>query len=222
LVLALPLVWALVQAQQPAAGAPGGESAKLQKVLQELRAHGDRFGYRSPGPFCAGLLGDLFAGRHLQAVEPTFEATEDDDPRILKLACPFDYYTSPFIRGDEDPRLHFDFPGQLGRAPYRLYHVELDSNPANGPETVLYHTGDATSGKATGYTWVDLPRCRIRAGSQVEWPTMRTSSTNLLVGYRDEVLVLDLVTSAPGWASAYFSLTANRFKSRQPVSCLWN
>jgi hypothetical protein len=199
---------------------PGEEAATLQTILQALRAHGDRFDSRSPEPFCTGLLQDLFAGQAVEAVEPTFATSDNQDPRILKLTCPFDIKDNPREPGSWDSIAHFESARRCGQAPYRLYHVELDGNPANGSETVLYHTN--TGATSTGYTWVDVPRCLIRSLRTVSvFPAPETVRTHLLVRYRGRSLVLLLITNAPEVTPARFSLYGRLFAGTQPAECAW-
>lgn len=213
--------WSSTTSPPPSPGS--AEATKLQIIAQAVRAGGDRSENGSTEPFCTGFLQDLLAGTAVEALEPAFETLDFQDPRIQKLACPFDVEDNPEVHRGGDPGSHFRTARELGHAPYRLYHTELDGNPANGAETVLYHTYAGGAGRATGYSWVDFPRCwrkRFWAMSTTR-PTPGTSATDLLVRYRGQTLVLNLVTDPAGSDRTQFALSTLPMAWNQLGMCSW-
>jgi hypothetical protein len=218
--------WSSVSPSDLPPSPPSQEAAKLQSIREALRAHGDSFDPRRPTAGCpatfrAALLQALRTGRGIEPVDPTFETTDNQDPRILKLTCPFDIKDNPQVHEHQDAAVHFFSARDSGPAPYRLYHVEVDGNPANGSETVFAHTQSGTAA-STVYRWVDFPRCWQRALRSVGGSLPPdTARTHLLVRYRGQTLVVALETAAPDSAETKFRLTTSPFTFRRPGDCTW-
>lgn len=128
--------------------------------------------FPSNSKLCEQFLKDFTAGKHVQAVEPDVIADNENDPRLSK------WHDCEDAEQKAENVLEYRFLSFLGGPTYRYYHIELDGNPKNGKEDVIYtefvkkkfdfagKTSLELSG-ATGYAWVDLKDCVVKGGAGI-------------------------------------------------------
>jgi hypothetical protein len=173
------------------------EAKKLEFIRQMLSKEKNlRLSKYSP-KHCAGMMKDFLAGKHFKAIEPIVVADSEDDPRLAKWnQCRGKDYHDFNV----DPERFFGWLPQLGAPPYRYYRIELDGNPKNGPEDMIYaEHSDELSYAVTGYTWVDLSKCEIQKRYPVTGSKSRMSKKpnavylNTLVYYKGKLWAVDFV-----------------------------
>jgi uncharacterized protein YecT (DUF1311 family) len=201
------------------------ESKKLEiikKVIRE-RKFTPSLGPADP-PYCRQAFQDLVSGEHFVAVEPEVRAESQDDPRLTKWhRC---------NRAEEDDVKNQAFPylgiEWAGGPPYRSYRVEVDGNPDNGPEDVLY-TERGLSNR-TGYTWVDIEGCTVKRTVNLmvihfpEPPPPGHYKLNVLANYRGEAIVIELAAlhANPDDSNEWeYGLGVERINGKQAASCHW-
>lgn len=148
------------------------EAEKLKAIQEVLRNHklypsSSFYGIKDQ-PYCAPFMQDLIAGE-VKAVEPDVRAETAYDPALKKWhSCDGKELKDAKVN---HPREFYDGVGLLGQPLYRYYRLELDGNPQNGDEDLLYHETAAPyyDPKArvgrTGYSWVDLDACVRKGGA---------------------------------------------------------
>lgn len=175
--------------------------------------------------YCTQLMRDFLADREIVAVEPDVRADSEDDPALKKWhQCD---NATPEKMQTIDPKAGFDSIQLLGGPPFRYYRIDIDGNPKNGKEDLLYHEltrGDLKVG-ATGYTWVNLDGCFIKGGA----PIIRSKETppnflsiDLVARYKGEYVVFDLYTNSRDPNILNYRLTMYRLNQRKPVVCAWH
>jgi len=143
------------------------------------------------------MMKDLLANSNFKAIEPDVRADSVDDPKLgIWRQCDDREYTD----FDIDPKTFYGGLEQLGAPPYRYYRIELDNNPKNGPEDLIYHEHivEHPSNTLTGYTWVNLKKCEIMDNFIVEgsanWSEKPDAAyLNTLVYYKRKLWILDFV-----------------------------
>ena len=148
--------------------------------------------------YCSVMMKDLLAGKNFKAIEPDVLADSEDDPKIAKwLKCDGADYHDYNI---DAKRLFWGLP-QLGSPPYRYYRIELDGNPKNGLEDMIYHEmpKELIGATYTGYTWVNLSKCEIKNVFRVTTQSSTRSEKpnalylNTLVRYNGRLWVVDFL-----------------------------
>jgi hypothetical protein len=201
------------------------ESKKLEivrRVVQERRF--------APNPasatlrYCTQAFQDLISGERLVAIEPDVRADSEDDPRLAKWhRC--DQAEEADVKNRNFPYLGIEW---AGGPPYRYYRVEVDGNPDNGPEDVLY-TERGISNR-TGYTWVDIEGCTVKRTVNLmvihfpEPPPPGQYKLNLLASYRGEAVTVELVALHPkadNSKDSEYGLGIERINGGRPASCHW-
>jgi hypothetical protein len=143
------------------------EAKKLDFIRQMLSKEknlriADDAQYTHP-QYCSVMMKDLLTGKNFKAIEPDVKAESMDDPRLEKCnQCRGrDYHDF-----NVDPELFFGWLPQFGAPPYRYYRIELDGNPKNGPEDMIYaeYSDELSYVGTSSYTWVNLSKCEIQKG----------------------------------------------------------
>ncbi len=150
-------------------------------------------------PSCNAMMTDLLAGKDFKAIEPDVRADSADDPRLAKWhQCDHKDYHDTGV----DWQVSYDDLEWLGWPPYRYYRIELDGNPENGPEDMIYHETNPkhqVNYNQTGYTWVDLERCEVEGGFPATGAVSRRTNKanaaylNTLVYYKGGLWAVDFV-----------------------------
>jgi hypothetical protein len=173
------------------------EMVKKEKVLD----------YRNNSPedaiICKPLMEGFLADNGIiKVIEPVARADSEDDPVLEKWHSCSSLDCTDSRRTPEAYDKCFTWLSYLGHPPYRYYRLELDGNPKNGLEDMIYHnsSSDPVPYNQTGYTWVDLERCMIMYGFPA---TTRLSSfspkdedgiyLNTLIYYRGRIWAVDYV-----------------------------
>lgn len=199
------------------------EARKLDFIRHYVATHRKQIKpFENSPPDCSHVLSDFLARRHFKAIEPAVIADSEDDPRLAKWdQCRgSDYRDLDLAPGELYGSLRL-----LGGPPYRYYRVELDRNKSNGPEDLIYQEtpkdpSKQTNETFTGYTWVDLKRCKKKATFHATGYVSRFSSKkdavylNVLIGYKGQVWFLDYVEG--------FNLTIARWLRRGMKTCRWD
>jgi hypothetical protein len=175
--------------------------AKKLETIRQLLAKESKIELSQYAPsMCHRALKDLLEAKGFEAIEPVVRAESADDPALAKWRqC-----AAKYPENDEEARFFFhSFKDKdLGAPPYRYYVLDLDGNPENGPEDLIYHEmsrGPEYPLSITGYTWVDLERCQIKGGFKATGALTRRSRKpdavylNMLVRYRGHIWVGDYV-----------------------------
>lgn len=185
------------------------ESEKL-KVIQDV-VRRQSFVWYNPydkePEFCTEFKNDFIKGLHLEVVEPDFRSDDVHDPRFAKLnRC-----ENPQIHPDESFEGEFWGIKHLGGPPFRYYSFELDGNPKNGKEDILYsETAETDSG--TGYTWIDSQKCIIRVGAgqstRLKDSPRYLYRLTILAKYKGELIMVGISPTpwAPNPTSYYFDM----------------
>ncbi|NWG75650.1 MAG: hypothetical protein HXY24_13785 [Rubrivivax sp.] len=165
--------------------------------------------------FCTAFLEDLKTLRNIEFVEPIVKTDDYNDPGLQSFLskCP---KLRPNKRVAFEPRiwdyaktLPEDQREELGTVWYttgdfRLYHVDIDNDPANGKEYLFYGGGSTSHrkqnevrcGNYSEYDIIDLEACMRRPGQQVG-DTLncsdRTPTGNLngIIRYRERYYIWD-------------------------------
>lgn len=176
------------------------ESEKLkfmQNIVMKHKFHSPE--YPANSEFCQQLLKDFSTGKDLiRAVEPDVRANDENDPRLAK----WHQCENPDV--DKPTRIDgFDFFSDLGGAPYRYYRIDLDGNPRNGKEDIIYtemhQPGTKWAGTGqSGYHWIDLHNCVHKGGVRVyaQYPPeplhLGMYHLSTIVKYRGRYLTMEL------------------------------
>lgn len=149
-------------------------------------------------PLCKGRMQDLLAGKDLKAVEPDVIADSEDDLRLEKWKqCRNRDLRNDFP--DIADKNFFVALSQVGAPPYRYYRIELDDNPQNGPEDMIYYEYSEELDRHTGYARVDINRCEIKSTYIVTSASSNSSTKphavyiNTLVYYKGGIWLIDFV-----------------------------
>ena len=149
-------------------------------------------------PQCKGRMQDLLVGKDLTAVEPDVRADSEDDLRLEKWKqCHNRDLRSNFP--DIANKNFFVTLSQLGAPPYRYYHIELDDNPQNGLEDMIYYEYSEDLDSHTGYAWVDINRCEIKtihivtSASSNSSPKPHAVYLNTIVYYKGAIWLIDFI-----------------------------
>lgn len=143
--------------------------------------------------FCQQFFEDFSKGVHVVAVEPDVRASDVNDPHLEK----WHQCENKEIAPDG-----FDYLQLLGGPPYRYYQIDIDGNPGNGKEDVIYTDyKKAPSGGTVGqnsYYWIDLEKCEFMGGGDITSLTPlhpippNVYHLNSIVKYKDRYLAVDL------------------------------
>jgi hypothetical protein len=221
-------------------GAPGlhaweshqfaNETEKLKAIQEVVRTLALREPY-AQDQFCAAFIEDFRAGRNIAAIEPVARADSYDDPGIAKWRrC--DDATQDDMRTDDPNKLGYNGIGLFGGPPFRYYRIEIDGNPHDGPEDLLYHESvKRGSGYGrTGYTWVDLEGCAIRGGAPIATGYLSDRSRpelyrlNMVVVRGEVPVMIELAPNRPTATATKYRFKATRLDRQPPapmVMCSW-
>jgi len=174
------------------------EAKKLEFIRQTLKKEKYLRSDEYNAPRCKQIMKDFLANKNFKAIEPFVRANSIDDPRMVKWRQCEDKDYSDY---NGDPERFFNFLNNLGAPPYRYYRIELDGNPKDGPEDMVYYTmpSDRTQPGRTGYAWVDLKNCEIKNGFTVTGALEKRHSLpnaaflNSLVYYKGELWAADFI-----------------------------
>lgn len=197
-------------------------------------------------PYCHRFMEDFLVG-NFQVIEPAYQALFADDPRLGDR--PVQDLQGGSVRRlpEGDPRLGWhrcgavdfrdtdlpperegDFfrgPEWLGGPPYRIYRVEVDGDPKNGPEDVILAREKVNGWQR--YAWVDLKRCETKYRAQIgTWfkkpGREHPEPLGLLIRYRGHVAILSYVRDANsprGDPSEWVQFSFDRLHPRS--ECIW-
>ena len=200
------------------------EADKLKSIQEVLRARKLFPAVLLDDSYCTQFMRDLLDGK-VTAVEPDVYALSVYDPRLMKLRrCEEKELREVQV---DHPDQFFSHATLLGGPPYRYYRIDLDGNPANGKEDLLYHEGGKFH-PHTGYSWVDLDACRIRdtapMGSMFIYKSAPPNffRLNLIVQHKGEFLALEMFanTTDPEISNYNFKLTNFKDISSRRI-CSW-
>jgi hypothetical protein len=222
----------VVAAEVPSAG------ERFRQILTRQEVHLDRNISANPA-FCDALLLDLKAKRNIEFVEPLFRTDDPNDSRLKPYHGCKDYW--PTIPGNP-PENAYAFLDGLGTRGFALYRIDLDNNPANGIEELLYAETDPDNPTFTpssqvfpGYNRIDLKRCLRIEGIPVnetyQGKGAEMLDVNALIRYSGHYYVLDLSsyrTRAEASTGADASLNINLWNfvsniknKRETYPCIW-
>jgi len=198
-----------------------GESIRFDseaKKLDFIRATFAREKHVKPmegnSAFCEAMRHEFSVGKAFTAIEPDVRADSPYDPRLWKWdACDGKDYTDVGV----DVERFYGGLEWLGAPPYRYYRIELDRNPQNGLEDLIYHEESISWGPA--YTWVDLSRCEVKGGFDVDvafiFSSKKPMQLNSLLVSKQRIFGLSYV------AGEAFSLTAGASRDDPKEACTW-
>ena len=209
---------------------------KLTAIQGVLRSHRFAASTQPRGPnLCAALIRDFTTVRNIRAIEPVVVATSKGDPALKKWRqC--DDASIYEMKTDDVGKDGYSGLWGLGGPPYRYYRLEVDGNPKNGPEDVLYHetfrdeTGRPLGYGSSAYSWVDLEGCAMRGQFGVPWITSwnETYPSNLLrihapVTRKGEAYLLELYTYSddPTGSRYRFKVTPFNTRNFRKAYCSW-
>lgn len=121
--------------------------------------------------FCEGLMKDVQANRNVRVIEPYLRTDSITDPRLKPWKDCIESYVPPEPwKGG---------PAQypvLGTRSVRAYRADIDNDPRNGLEDLLYAEWDFkdTPGPA-GIAWWDLKVCKPMGGVPAEQDDKRNA-----------------------------------------------
>jgi hypothetical protein len=174
-----------------------------------------------PNEFCQRFLKDFRNGEGVEAIEPDVRTNDESDPRLTRWnQCKGNDANGPGAFGG----IQLD----LGGPPYRYYQIDLDGNPQNGKEDVIYTDFQRGSSGGVvgenGYFWVDLNACVVIGGSGsvmthgLELLRPNAYLLNVLVKYRGSYRVVDI---SPSGHTGFTLGTGALGDMAQRRSCLW-
>ncbi len=163
---------------------------------------------RSPDQiaYCEALLGDLRAGKGPRFIQPRIEleTLEEFERGDFFGKCPArnftkwvsiearDWYSIRHLPEEEQEQ--YGTPWLMSKR-FRLYEIDIDNNPKNGRELVVYGAGAQSShGQKAGdsqFSVVDLKTCRTKYSAQVSDVVHHPDSTVGLVMHRNVALVFE-------------------------------
>jgi hypothetical protein len=167
---------------------------------------------------------DLRADRQIVAVEPDVRTDSETDPALKKWhECE---HATPDQMETTDPNAYFTHLEFLGGPPFRYYKIDIDGNPNNGKEDLIYHE-KSRSGQSgsTGYDWVDLKGCFVKGGAPVtrsERTPKGFQQVDLVTKYRSEYVVLDMYTNSTDPNESRYRLRMYRLNRQKPFVCAWH
>lgn len=147
--------------------------------------------------FCDPLLNALEnASPRIEYIEPVLKTSNPEHPGLAHYhRCDgHEYPGGP-------PDNAFDTLSAIGQNNFRLYRIDLDNNPKNGIEEVIYGEveWENTYGmdQVPGYSIIDLERCEFKKGGvpvyQRERPEGRVfENHNAVIRYQQHYYVVDL------------------------------
>lgn len=194
------------------------EQQTLAQIAQNLQVAKPLAGVKvtkEETDFCTTFLEDLKVPRNIEFIAPIVKTDDYTDPRLQSYLgkCP---KLTPNKRVAFEPKiweyaktLPEDQAEKLGRVSYttgdfRLYHVDIDNNPANGKEYLFYGGGSTypaapkgtECGDYSNYRLIDFETCKLKPGRQVG-DTLRCSdhspsgNLNGIIRYRDQYYIWD-------------------------------
>ena len=178
--------------------------------------------YSTNTEFCQQFLKDFGASNELvQATEPDVRTVDEQDPRLKN----WHQCENSEQKAENIPE--YRFLNILGGPPYRYYQIDIDGNPKNGKEDVIYtetyKPGTHSAGTGlTGYVWVDLKECVPKGGAAVDfqYPPKPLAAdiyhVNTVVKYRGNYLAVDLYPRGKA-----YGLHATSFDAPNGQICLW-
>ncbi len=205
------------------------EKQKLAAFQKTLRTVKFKFSDGVRPDYCGVLMTDLIVGRNVRAVEPVARAMSVDDPRLKKWRECEEFQPEGGISIDPPQFFYLAF---LGGPPYRYYRVDLDDNPRNGKEDLIYHEDEVRLvdelpkfGRA-GYTSVNFEKCLVTGRHPVSFLGDKFPPNfyriHMLVTHQGKPLVLELVpyTDDPGLSNYHFRATDVRVQAKE--LCIWH
>lgn len=206
---------------------------RLKDILSKQQVHLDRQISGNPA-LCGALLRDLKDKRNVEFPEPVFRTEDANDPRLSAYHGCKKYWSRG--RHGEIPENSYSFLEELGTRGFALYRIDIDNNPANGIEELLYAETDPDNPTSTsvgrvfpGYTRVDLKHCLliegVSASQTYQGMGVERDNLNAVIRYQKRYYVLNLVRFDVG-TGADFSLELWNFKSniknkRDTYACVW-
>jgi hypothetical protein len=156
--------------------------------------------------YCTTIVEDLKRRKNVQIVRPRAESDsiEELQQRNAFGKCQAANFAKSFTFGPRIWDSIRDLPGdeqeQYGTAwfmskQFRLYEVDIDNNPKNGREIVLYGAGATSSkGQKADYTYFvvpDLKTCQTKFSAQVYDVVHHPDATVGIFHHRNDVLVFE-------------------------------
>jgi hypothetical protein len=202
------------------------ESAKAAQVATLMARH---TWYLGPVPderrgFCAGFLSEISrGGAAIRYVEPLFRTDDPDDPRLAR-------YRDACAKPRDRPAALENYDGlwKIGERGFRVYRLDLDRNPKNGLEEIIYGEYSAETlrlQRSPGYSRIDFKECVVVGGAPVEQNLQpdgaKFANYNALIGYRDRYYVYDLFQVSADKSPHYY-LRLLSLQTGEGSWCNWN
>jgi hypothetical protein len=218
-----------VLADQPPVVREAEKAVRIQQILkkQEWNPQAEL----SHPEFCRPFFDALkIASPMIEYVEPTVR-TEDVNHPALK---PYHRCQGATYPGGP-PDNAFDDINYLGHMRFKLYRIDLDNNPKNGIEDILYSELDwerRYTNQFPAYNIIDMNQClfesAIPVGQDVQLSGAMLNNYSALVRYKSKYYVLDLHdlrASNEGKANYYMRLwnfRRNTKNANEMVMCSWS
>jgi hypothetical protein len=191
------------------------EAKKLDFIRQTLRKEKIVVPDKDP-KYCAVMMKDFLAGKNFTAIEPDVRADSADDPRLAKLRQCENKESKA-----SDPRDVFDYLSSLGNPPYRYYKIGLYGSKKK-PADMIYANASDSGEMSSGYTWVDLKKCRYIAGFPTTGQSVRAVTKtpdavilNMLTYYKGKLWVVD-------YSEGAFLLLMKHSSIDRIETCTWS
>lgn len=202
------------------------EGAKALRVATLLAKHTWRSGPISEArrKFCADFMNELARGSSsIRHVEPLFRTDDPNDPRLTP-------YREACATPRDRPAAFENYDGlwKIGERAFRLYRLDLDRNPENGLEEIIYgeyRPETLRLQRSPGYSQIDLKECVVKGGAPVEQDLQsdgsQYSNYNALIEYRGRYYVYDLFQVSVE-KSAHYYLRLTGLEAKEGELCNWN
>lgn len=179
------------------------EADKLKEIQSTIEHQGIEIPDRFPSHFsvedvhriqrdCSQFLDDLKAGKNIEVIEPVLRA---DSPNHIDLTR----YQSA-CRDTKSSVANYRNLLEIGTREFRLYRIQLDGNPKNEPEEILYAEGNPKLFGNGTYRRIDLKQCTVKSfghpccNTTLTPQDTRTAVTNvnMIIRYQGSFYVLDM------------------------------
>ena len=201
------------------------ESEKLKVIRDIVRRQSFRWyhPYMKEPEYCTEFKRDFIKGEHLVAVEPDFRTNNPNDKKFEALNRCLDARVHP----NESVDGEFWGVKNLGGPPFRFYSLDVDNNPANGKEYILYIEPIRKNNSDTGYVWIDSNECLIKAGAGQG--TMRKDNQRklyrftTLAKYKGELIMVGIDPSPGSPSPTAYEFNMWRFdKEKHLLECAFD
>lgn len=195
-------------ADQPPSSTDNEAFQKLRNIVAENQFVFQEMHATLPGEadFCRRFIDGLIAHDHIDVIESFHRTDDPSDPAI-----------KPWRKCMDDSEISegMQYYPAIGTRGFRLYTADVDNDPKNGLEDVLYSERDyKTSSGPVGMIWWDLKNCKPRGGAGAQQDDKRDANGSGWLGNNFALLV---VFSGKVWALTMDSHGGARMKSWDDV-----